>query len=337
MTMLNKTFILLLTSILFIIPNSSNAQGFTFDKESYAERAVVENNRGALPSKHSLKKYTPIIYPQETGNCVAQSFANALSISVAKELGLYDKTEITLFRPSPFFLYYSLKSNTDYQCDNGLDAEKAALFLLNNGTMLMMGVEYPNYYPFTEKVLCNQYPPSYYDDKKTALNYKPTDIFKIESLLDIKIALANDMPIVIGMMVPPSFTSCRNYVWNPSVLDKIENSYGHAMTIVGYDDNRYGGSFEIMNSWGEDWGVNGYTHIRYRDAAKWIVAGWAIDWRKSDTRYKYDGGFNEKESENLAPSEEMIKIFSEARQDTLIVNPFFQRTDLQEMFLKLNE
>jgi hypothetical protein len=39
------------------------------------------------------------------------------------------------------------------------------------------------------------------------------------------------------------------------------------MCIVGYDDKKYGGAFEIMNSWGEDWGDNGYCWIKYDDFA----------------------------------------------------------------------
>ena len=37
------------------------------------------------------------------------------------------------------------------------------------------------------------------------------------------------------------------------------------MVVVGYDDNQYGGSFQLMNSWGTHWGEDGFTWIRYRD------------------------------------------------------------------------
>lgn len=50
---------------------------------------------------------------------------------------------------------------------------------------------------------------------------------------------------------------------------------GHAMTIVGYDDNFDGnahgcpgakGAFHVVNSWGADWGADGYFWITYRGA-----------------------------------------------------------------------
>lgn len=37
----------------------------------------------------------------------------------------------------------------------------------------------------------------------------------------------------------------------------------HAMLIVGYDDNRNGGSFKVKNSWGVNWGDEGYCWITY--------------------------------------------------------------------------
>jgi hypothetical protein len=41
---------------------------------------------------------------------------------------------------------------------------------------------------------------------------------------------------------------------------------GHAFAIVGYDE----AGFWIQNSWGEDWGKNGFAHIRYDD---WLLNG----------------------------------------------------------------
>jgi Papain family cysteine protease len=41
---------------------------------------------------------------------------------------------------------------------------------------------------------------------------------------------------------------------------------GHAFAIVGYDEK----GFWIQNSWGEDWGKDGYCHIGYDD---WLING----------------------------------------------------------------
>jgi hypothetical protein len=38
----------------------------------------------------------------------------------------------------------------------------------------------------------------------------------------------------------------------------------HAMCIVGYNDNIAGGAFEIMNSWGTNWGNKGFFWLTYQ-------------------------------------------------------------------------
>jgi hypothetical protein len=48
------------------------------------------------------------------------------------------------------------------------------------------------------------------------------------------------------------------------------------MCVVGYDDNKYGGAFEIQNSWGTRWGNDGYIWISYRDFVAFIVQAFEI-------------------------------------------------------------
>ena len=47
-----------------------------------------------------------------------------------------------------------------------------------------------------------------------------------------------------------------------------EKDEGHGMCIVGFDDTKFGGAFEIVNSWGDDWANGGYIWIRYDDLYK---------------------------------------------------------------------
>jgi hypothetical protein len=90
----------------------------------------------------------------------------------------------------------------------------------------------------------------------------------------IKLALANNNPVIIGMNV---FSGGKGNNLNSRFLDsngvvKMDNfrsnKYrvgGHALCVVGYDDEIGGGAFKIVNSWGRDWGNNGFFWLKYSD------------------------------------------------------------------------
>ena len=46
------------------------------------------------------------------------------------------------------------------------------------------------------------------------------------------------------------------------------------MVIIGYDDEKFGGSYRVLNSYGDDWQDNGKTWIRYKDLD--IIKGFII-------------------------------------------------------------
>jgi hypothetical protein len=49
-----------------------------------------------------------------------------------------------------------------------------------------------------------------------------------------------------------------------TTYNNVGQHAGHAMTIIGYDDNKGpNGAFQVVNSWGEVWGDNGYVWIDY--------------------------------------------------------------------------
>ena len=84
----------------------------------------------------------------------------------------------------------------------------------------------------------------------------------------IKENLSQGAPVVIGMMVGGSYMQpmMGQDVWNPTQDDAAMMGFGgHAQCVVGYDDAKYGGAFLIMNSWGPQWGHNGFAWVRYKD------------------------------------------------------------------------
>ncbi len=83
-----------------------------------------------------------------------------------------------------------------------------------------------------------------------------------KSTHDIKTALANRLPVAGGILVYDSlrYLSGSNSVYNKASGQPLG---GHAITIVGYDDDKYGGAFKLINSWGTRWGDNGYFWLPY--------------------------------------------------------------------------
>jgi hypothetical protein len=68
------------------------------------------------------------------------------------------------------------------------------------------------------------------------------------------------------MNLKPSFQRVgKNGKYNPSQSEK--NFGGHALCVVGYDNINK--EFEIINSWGTDWGNNGFFNISYDNYGKY--------------------------------------------------------------------
>jgi hypothetical protein len=97
----------------------------------------------------------------------------------------------------------------------------------------------------------------------------PDKLYSFENIStsseNIKTALYQNSPVVISVDCYKSDWRDRanwiDGVWNGSYSGDFDG--GHAMCIVGYDDNKGGGSFLVMNSWGTDWGNNGFWWLKY--------------------------------------------------------------------------
>ncbi len=84
----------------------------------------------------------------------------------------------------------------------------------------------------------------------------------------VKQHLAQGAPVVIGMLVGSSFQQgmMGRELWRPTRADyQGVGLGGHAMCLIGYDDQKAGGAFKVLNSWGTRWGNNGYAWITYDD------------------------------------------------------------------------
>lgn len=82
----------------------------------------------------------------------------------------------------------------------------------------------------------------------------------VNTTLHIKNALQNG-PVATGMTLPPFFND-----YDGGCIDIDSNNLpNHAVLIVGWDDTACGGegAWICKNSWGTEWGIDGFFYIKY--------------------------------------------------------------------------
>lgn len=82
----------------------------------------------------------------------------------------------------------------------------------------------------------------------------------------IKQWLVGGNPAVIGIPVMPEFDDPSGPYCLVDLPNRGASRGGHAIAVVGYDDNIGGtgkGGFKIVNSWGTQYGCNGFAYLTY--------------------------------------------------------------------------
>lgn len=270
--------ILITLGLSFLINASIFSQGLIFDQKAFDSGKQYEAERADfVPASFSLKAYAPYVLAQKRATCVAYSTASALAILKAISKKTTNPRETSLYVASPHWIYYRNKSDGDTECLEGLDIDKTMGDILTHGAPPMSMVEFPDYFPFSDVHLCNYYPSSWEIDLEASSYLKPDEIDRLSTLDHVKAAISHGLPVVFGMNVPSSFEKAFGTKrWIPTAFESKLSGYGHAMVIVGYDDLKYGGAVEILNSWGKEWGDKGYIWISYSDFKNYFMGGYAF-------------------------------------------------------------
>ena len=97
----------------------------------------------------------------------------------------------------------------------------------------------------------------------------------------IKAALCKYGPLVSAVYVPESDDGTNAWALNQGdVIQDVPSSSApgpnHAIVIVGWDDNKGGGSWIIKNSWSTDWGAAGFGYVKYDYNQIGFGAAWVI-------------------------------------------------------------
>lgn len=218
-----------------------------------------------LPDSFSMKKYCPIPKSQDIyGTCTAWATtyaARTICEAINNNWITVDKVSKEAF--APIFIYKQL--NTELGCDKGTSICNALSLLITKGAPKFSSFEVlcADTIPSKLYVEASNYKIDSYTQLFNDLDPRQQDVNKVEV---VKKALFENHPVVFSMNVYKSFwTNDVTDPWN-GLQDSIMAS--HAMCVIGYNNKKYGGAFEIMNSWGTDWGTDGFLWIKYDDFCK---------------------------------------------------------------------
>ena len=151
---------------------------------------------------------------------------------------------------SPSFVFNQI-ADTGEGCDGGSDIADALTLLRDVGTVPM------DRFPYRDST-CSRRPPAELKREAGAWRIQGWRTVDLAGPAAIKEQIAKGDPVVIGMYVNDAFTE----VVGPAVFrDTGHDGDGHAMVIVGYDDRKR--AFRLMNSWGPEWGENGFGWVSY--------------------------------------------------------------------------
>ncbi len=241
------------------------SMGGILDEKEYDKAmvyaALADNKKNPLPERVSLERYAPKRLNQgRQGSCVGWSSAYAAqTIQYAKAYGV--EPERVAFSPSYLYNQIALRG-----CQ-GTYIHEAMKVMESRGTLPM------EYFPYDESS-CSKKPSRAEQQEAYKFRIKGNNRLSVDhnkyktDLLAVKQHLAAGTPVVIGMQVGGTFMAGMRgrEVWNPSQSDyQMRGFGGHAMCVIGYDDYKDGGAFQIMNSWGPEWGKNGIGWVRYKD------------------------------------------------------------------------
>lgn len=214
-------------------------------------RGVIKRQE-ALPEYVDLRPGFPAAYDQgEIGSCTGQAISGAYSYLKAKQLNVSPE-----FIPSALFIYYNERA-----IENTIHSDRGASLRTGMKTVNADGVCKVETWPYLiENFAVTPHDQAYIEaTDNQALQYERVD----RTLYDMRKLLAEGFPFVFGFAVYDSFYS--DEVKNTGIMPLPKHDErmlgGHAVVAVGYDDSRQ--SFIVRNSWGTNWGVDGYFYMPY--------------------------------------------------------------------------
>jgi C1A family cysteine protease len=196
-----------------------------------------------------LREWDTIVESQDSlGSCSANAITNAYELCVNRMHPEY------FTHLSRLFIYYNTR------LEHGIVEEDEGMFLRDGmKSLTRYGVCCEDLWPYDITKFNIEPSEEAYEDakKRRILRYQ-----KLISTYYITEVLNNNKPVVFGMTIYDSFMNLNERISTVSFPSRKEKSMGgHAMCMVGYDLKKR--LFLAKNSFGTDWGEDGYCWIPF--------------------------------------------------------------------------
>jgi C1A family cysteine protease len=231
-------------------------KNFILKTQKSTDKVILKND---LPSKLNLYRVIPteqinILDQGQLGSCVANAFSLNISYITKNNTNL---SRLLLYALS------RIKDNNPLSNDSGTTIRSTASSVAN------YGICPEAIYPYNSVNISN------YRFLPPLVAFKNSNILKsfsytfiqqgVNYLNNIKAVFNTyNVPIIFGFMVYSSFISSSvaktGLVTMPDLkTERLQG--GHAMNIIGYDDDKK--LFICANSWGVGWGDKGFCYMPY--------------------------------------------------------------------------
>jgi C1A family cysteine protease len=232
-----------------------------------------------LPAKESLISYFPEVADQgHINSSTAQACVDLVQYFDRRALG-------RTVRLSKLFVYQATQQLLGISGNNSVDMRSTFK------AIIAFGIPYEQFWPYDLTKL---------NDEPAAFLYAVSDRYRSvryirldgrnrtgrETLEIVKTLLNAGFPSVFGFSVPASISRDGDVPYRPT-FDTVEG--GQAVIAVGYDNQRLSstkGALQFRNSWGREWGENGYGWLPYAYVEEQLAVDfWTLispEWLDSD-------------------------------------------------------